>query len=373
MKKKLCPGQEGTIFLATMVSMLIMTMVGGYIFQGSSQDTHLIVEMKRSLQAQQLAEAGLARALSTLATSWSGGCTTSNIALGAGTYSTSRTLSGGRYLVSSTGTVAGISRTVTAEVTAPVTSAFNYALAAGSELEFGLVGQSSLTTTGDIYAGEEVELNANAATSAITVGAIDSVGSIEISGSGTITTGTQTTNASQVTFPTFDFSYYQTIAQSTGTYYSTNKTFNTVNSIPSPTGRVVFVNGNVTISASQSTTATIVATGSITISGGTTTVSSPSTQPALLTRTGTITISGTGASNPANLTTSGLVYSGNNFTITGNHHTVTINGLIVALGEIEGEFTGSAQNTITVNYANPGSLFGASGSSSSASIRSYNS
>ncbi|OIO39657.1 MAG: hypothetical protein AUJ72_00275 [Candidatus Omnitrophica bacterium CG1_02_46_14] len=373
MKINLFRSETGTIFLATMVSMMIMILIGGFIFQLTSQDTRLVIQMKRSLQAQQLAEAGLARALSTLAASWSGGCTTSNVALGAGTYSTSRTLSGGRYLVSSTGTVEGVSRTTTAEVTEPVTSAFNYALAAGSELEFEIVGQSFIVTGGDIYGGEEVELEAKASSSTITVGKIDSGGEIEVSGSGTITTGTQTENAPQVTFPTVDFSYYQTIAQSTGTYYSGNKTFSTINSIPSPAGRVVFVNGNVTISASQSTTATIIATGSITISGGTTTISPPSSQPAMLTQTGTIAISGTGASNPAGLSVTGLIYSGNNFTISGNHHTVTVNGLIVAQGELEGDYSGSAHNDLTVNYTNPGSLFGISGGSGSGAITSYNS
>ena len=258
-------------------------------------------------------------------------------------------------------------------MTAPVTSAFNYALAAGSELEFEIVGQSSVTTNGDIYAGEEVELKAKSGSSIITVGDVDSVDEIEVSGSGTITTGTRTEYAPQVTFPTIDFSYYQTIAQSTGTYYSSSKTFSTVNSIPSPTGNVVFVNGNITISASQSTTATIVATGSITISSGTTTITAPSSQPSMITQTGTITISGTGASSAASLSTSGLVYSGNNFTITSNHHTVMINGLIVALGEIEGDYSGAAQNSLNINYQNPGNLSGVSASSSSTSIRSYNS
>lgn len=373
MEKLLSANQRGTIFLATMVSMMIMIIMGGYIFQVTTQDSHLIAEMKKSLQAQQIAEAGLARGISTLKTNWSSSITTSNVSMGVGAYSTSLTSSGGRYLVSSTGTVSGVSRTVTAEVTAPVTSAFNYALAAGSELEFEIVGQSSVTTDGDIYAGDEVELKAGAATSTITTGKVDSAGDIEVSGPGTVTTGTRTENAPLVTFPTIDYSYYQSIAQSTGTYYSGSKTFSTVNSIPSPAGKVVFVSGNVTISASQSTTATIVATGSITISGGTTTISSPSSQPSMITQTGTITISGTGNSNPSCLSTTGLVYAGNNFTITGNHHTVTVNGLIVALGEIEGEYSGSAQNRLTVNYQNPGNLSGTSGGSSSSSIRSYNS
>ncbi|OIO37807.1 MAG: hypothetical protein AUJ71_04460 [Candidatus Omnitrophica bacterium CG1_02_49_16] len=373
MKKALRAGEKGTIFLTTMVSMLIMILIGGYIFQVTTQDTHLIAKMKKSLQAQQIAEAGLARGLSTLATNWSSSIATSDVSLGVGSYSTSLISSGGRYLVSSLGTVNDVSRTVTAEVTAPVTSAFNYALAAGSELEFEIVGQSFIVTGGDLYGGEEVKLEAQAGSSTITVGKIDSGGEIEVSGSGTITTGTRTENAPQVTFPMVDFSYYQSIAQSTGTYYSASKTFSTTNSIPSPDGRVVFVNGNVTISASQSTTATIVAIGSITISGGTTTISPPSTQPAMLTQTGTITVSGTGASNPSGLSVTGLIYSGNNFTITGNHHTVTVDGLIVSHGELEGDYSGSAHNDLTINYVNPGNLSGISGGSNSTTIASYNS
>ena len=105
MIKNLFANEKGTIFLTTMISMLIMILIGGYIFQVTTQDTHLIAEMKKSQQGQLIAEAGLARALSTLYTNWHASAIASNISLGAGSYSTSLTSSSGRYLVSSTGSV----------------------------------------------------------------------------------------------------------------------------------------------------------------------------------------------------------------------------------------------------------------------------
>ena len=124
--------------------------------------------------------------------------------------------------------------------------------------------------------------------------------------------------------------------------------------MPSPAGGVIFVNGNLTISASQTTSATIIATGSISITGGTTTINHPTNYPALVTQNQPITISGTGNSNPAGLVTTGLVYSGNDFSITGNHHTITVtNGAIIARGSLTGNSSGFSHNKIEVTYQKP--------------------
>ena len=83
MKNNPLANEKGTIFLTTMISMFMMVLMGGYIFQVTTQDTHLIAEMKYSQQAQLIAEAGLARALSTRFTNWCNSVTTNNVSLGA--------------------------------------------------------------------------------------------------------------------------------------------------------------------------------------------------------------------------------------------------------------------------------------------------
>ena len=347
MKKSLFSNEKGTIFLTTMVSMMIMIIMGGYIFQVTTQDTHLIAEMKKSLQAQQIAEAGLARGLSTLYSDWSNSITASDVSLGVGTYSTSLTSSGGRYLVSSTGTVSGVSRTVTAEVTPPGSSAFDYALAGGGNVTWDPgSGSSSGTLTGDIYAGGNLSMDGTVNGDAYAGGNITGTN-----------TGTQTTDAPATSFPTLTTSYYKTIAQANGTYYTGDKTFTTASPIPATVaGGVIYVTGNVTLYNVQSTTACIFVEGNIDMkkTGSSTprlTINQYSDYPALVSL-GNITIDAQGnSSNGSALTITGLVYTGGNFDIIGNHYNnpqVSITGSIISRGNITTSMT--AQNLVNVTY-----------------------
>ena len=99
------------------------------------------------------------------------------------------------------------------------------------------------------------------------------------------------------------------------------------------------MNGNLTIRGTQSTTAAIIATGNITIdkSGSVyprVTVNQYSNFPALMTQNGSITFTTTGSASPDSyLTVTGLIYSGNNFSVsTGNHTNLTVTGSILAKG-----------------------------------------
>ena len=369
MKNILLAAQTGAIFLTTMVSLLIMLIIGGYIFQVTTQDTHLIAKMKRSLQAQQIAEGGLARALSTLYTNWSASVATSDVALGVGTYSASLASSNGRYLVSSVGSAEGVTRSVSAEVTAPANSAFNYALAGGGNVTWDPgTGGSSGTLTGDLYAGGNLSMGGTINGNAYAGGSI--------SGSNN---GTQTTPAGAVSFPTVTNGYYKTIAQTNGQYISGNKTYNSGSPLPvSPAGGVIYVTGDVTINDVQSTTAVIFAEGNITMtkSGNSTprlTVNQYSNYPAIVTL-GNLTIDAHGnSSNGSALITTGLVYTGGNFDIIGNHYNnprISITGSLISRGNITTSLT--AQNNVVVTFVkqNPP---GFSTSLANTSIVSYNS
>jgi hypothetical protein len=252
-----------------------------------------------------------------------------------------------------------MTRTATAEVSAPSSSALNYAFAAGGNaiIDSG-TGQSPGTITGDIYGGGNVSLDGPSSGGVLAItGDVDAVGSLTASGSATVS-GVQTPLFStSVPFPTVDMSYFQTIATSNGQYINGNRTYTTASPIPSTVaGNVIYVNGDVTIQGTQSTTTAIFATGTITIqkSGSTyprITVTAPVvsglTYPAMVC-SGNFTYTSTG-NGGSYLTVSGLVYPQGNFTFSsGNNDTFTLNGSVLARGNIT--VSPTAQNTVTATY-----------------------
>ena len=372
-------GDRGTVFLSTMVSTLLMVMVAGYIYRLASYDLHYVSQLKKSAQAQQLADAGLAKALSTLASDFTAKDDPASFPvtdLENGNYDVTITQSSGRVLVSSVGVIGDTQRTATAEVSGPPPSAMDYSLA-GNSIAFTLVGQSSVTATGDIYSNTTISLNAQAGSSSVNLtnpGDADAGGTITTSGSGTISMGQSNPGSSLATFPTVNFSYYQDIAQNqNGYYYNGNKNYNSTNSMPSPSGGVIFINGDLTISKTQTTTAAIVVTGNVNLTGGTLSVDPQNNAyPALITQNGSITLSGTGNSDPSVLTAVGLVYSGNNFTISGNHHTINVTGSILAKGSLTGNYSGWAHNVLGVTYSSANLTAFTTPSSADFEVVSYN-
>ena len=205
------------------------------------------------------------------------------------------------------------------------------------------------TIVGDLYAGGDTELDGPSTGGDLVVtGDLDVVGNIDVDADDVIVSGTQTPTFSQTaTFPTVDFAYYQAIAVANGQYDDDNVTYDSSNPIPAaPAGGVIFVDGNITINGSHSTTACIVATGNITIGKDgstypmiTITAYSPSaevTYPAVLCQ-GNFVFSTTGNASPDSyLTITGLVYPQGNFTFSsGNHTSLTITGSVLARGNID--------------------------------------
>jgi len=372
MKKGLFINEKGTIFMTTMISMFIMILMGGYIFQVTTQDTRLIAQMKRSQQAQQIAEAGLARGLSMLYTNWASSVTVNNVSLGVGTYSTSLSSSSGRYLVSCVGSVGGVTRTATAEIKAPTGSAFDYVLSGGGNVAWDPgTGGSSGTLTGDIYASGNLSMGGTI-TGNVTYGG-------NVSGSNS---GTQTHPAPSISWPTVTNGYYKTIAQANGQYISGNKSYNSGSPIPAnPAGGVIYVTGNITINDIQSTTACIFAEGNITVTKSTSVtpiltvnqyIGADGSYPAIVTL-GNLTIDGHGNSSSGSaLTVTGLIYTGGNFDIIGNHYDnprISVTGSIISRGNITTSLT--SHNNVIVTYVKqnpPGFNVG----NASTSIVSYN-
>ncbi|MBI2095022.1 MAG: hypothetical protein HYT89_02515 [Candidatus Omnitrophica bacterium] len=374
-------GKQGTIFLSAMISALLMAIVGGSIYRLSSQDMHYVAQLKKSLQAQQLAEAGLSEALNTLKDDWnqkdSAGAFPETD-LGAGSYDADIVQSSGRVLISSVGAVDGTTRTATAEVSGPSSSSvLDYAIAAGGNavIDSG-TGQSPGSIVGDIYSGGNAVLDGPSSGGVLAItGGVDAGGSIDSSSSVTIS-GASTPDHEEVAFPTVDMAYYQNIATVNGNYTDGNRTYNNTSPIPSdPAGGVIYVSGNITIQGTQSTTACLVAGGNITInkSGSAypcVTINAPDSMPAVVTQ-GNFTYSSTG-NGGAYLTINGVSYSGGNFTFTsGNHDNLTLAGSLLAQGNIV--ISPTSYNQISVSYGSE-TLNGFSSSSGSdeMEILSYN-
>jgi len=360
-----------------MIAIFMTTLIGGSLFKFTSQDMFFVNRLKKSMQAKYLAEAGLARALSTLGADWDNRLTPGNFpstALAGGAYDASVATTGGRTLVSSVGTVDGVARTVTAEVEEPTISALNYILAGGGSMDLRLTAHSTCNITGDIYATGNIEMRANASGAVInltTPGNAYAGGTISSSGGGINVAGSLNSNyGSVVGFPVFDYNYFQTIATTNGYYYNGDRTYNSSTQLPvNPSGGVIFVNGNVSIADAQSTTQLcLVATGNITISRGTTTLQQFADYPAMLSQ-GNITIRSTGNSAQGRLVATGLVYAGGNFSLSGNHNSAVVTGSIIARGTLEETGT---QCALTMTYVaqNPSGMISSGGSGMA--VESYN-
>ncbi|HTL70521.1 MAG TPA: hypothetical protein VL404_04430 [Candidatus Eisenbacteria bacterium] len=354
--------QKGSVFVTTMVATLLMLLTGGYMYTMADQGLYNIKQLQYRAQAKYIADAGLADALGRLRTTWATSASYPSTTLAGGTYQASVTTISGRTKVTATATANGVTQVSTAEVVGPGLSALDYVFAAGGDASIDAgTGQSSGTINGDMYSGGDFTLDGPASGGTMTVtGDIQAAGNYTDSGgSSTTVNGTATPSFSTaVAFPTVDYSYYQTIAQTNGYYVNGNVTYASGAMPASPAGGVIYVNGDVTINGTQNTNACIVATGSITISktGNTyakVTITRPATTPessfpAAMCQ-GNFTWSTTGNGDGyVNIT--GLIYTQGNFTVaSANHETFTLTGSVVAAGNIN--LGPTAFSSVTAGYS----------------------
>lgn len=379
MRKHILLGQRGTTFLTTMICSFLMVLVGGSLYQMTASDLHYVNRLKKSLGAQQLADAGLAGKLSALNSNWSSavGSTLSGN-LGQGSYSAAVTQSSGKYLVSSTGTVQGVQRTASAEVLPASSSVFDYAIASGGNMTLNSgTSNSPGTVTGDVYSGGNLAMDGGTGGSMMTItGDVQATGNISTNSTVAVSGSTTANYGTSLDFPVPDLASYRAIAQANGTYYSGNKTYSNSNPLPSAgAGGVLYIGGNVTIHGTQTITGCLVVTGNLTIkkSGGTypqITINQFGNYPALI-NAGNFgfTSSGNGG---AFFTANGLVYVSGNATFGGNHVNVTVNGCIEDRGNLS--ISPSSDTNFTINFAsqNPPYFDEGGGGSSTMEILSYN-
>ena len=132
--KRMLKSQSGFVLVLVMAFvglMLFSVLALGTMIQ---RDANLIRQVKEREQARYMAEAGINHALAVLQedgfTAWSN----FNDTLDTGSYSVTRTETGGRYLLTSVGTVNGVSKTVKAEVIDKTPTALNYFSGAGNNV-----------------------------------------------------------------------------------------------------------------------------------------------------------------------------------------------------------------------------------------------
>ncbi len=347
--------QVGAIFLGTMIALLMMAIVGGAIFSLTSQDLFFVNHLKKYTQARNLAEAGLAQACASLKSNWSSNAAYPMTNVGQGNYQATVATTSSRTLVTSVGTVQGITRSVTAEVVPPTISAFNYSIASGgsSTIDSG-TGQSPGIVTGSIYSygGMTLDGPSSGGVFQINGDAVTASGSLAVSSSVTVS-GTQTTNyATTVPFPSVDLSYYQAIASANGQYFAGSKVYNSGQIPAAPAGGVIYISGSCTVYGTQNTNTTLVVGGSLTIqkTGNTypkITVTKTDGMPAMVVM-GSMAYQSSG-NGGSYLNVTGLIYTAGSFSFqSGNNDTFTLNGSLVSLGSIS--ISPQSQNLVTINY-----------------------
>lgn len=268
-------GQRGIVFFTTLVLLGITALICSGITIMVLRDTFTVKRMKSGMQAYYLAEAGSEEALKEVMDNFGWVPSGYPKSLGAGTYSVSVSTYStdiSRKLITSTGTVSGVSKSISVQVLYTGPEAFNYPALGGGKLT--IAGGSTVSDTGPINVHSNSPGNG-----AVEVGSVWSWSSGRVEGTasacgtvvrhanGTVTVLPVINGAPTVDLPPFDdnfFQYYYNLANADGKAYSGNKTF-----ISDPcagtTNHVVYVNGQVRLDGTWSMTGCVVATGKIII------------------------------------------------------------------------------------------------------------
>lgn len=237
------------------------------------QDARLIERVREKEQARFMAEAGINHALSNIQNDGFAARADFSGVLDIGSYSVVFSQVGARHLIISTGTVNGISQTVSAEIADNTPTALDYFSGAGNDIRINsLVSDANIV--GDIHANNNVYLKAGPFFALLTI-----VG--DVSATGIVKEGTKYNTGSwdwmdnnvfinganddaatvyegenRITFPSLDYlkASYRQAAIDSGDYYGSNQVFNSASL--SPGNGVVYVDGNA------------VFVGSCTLSGG---------------------------------------------------------------------------------------------------------
>ena len=246
------------------------------------QDTHMVKRLRYSTQAQYLAEAGISDALATLVTNGfsefvSG---TPSPALGDGTYSfTVKEYTVGtedRWLVSSQGTVSGISRTATIEIKDVSSPTLKNALSAGTNIAIK-ANKGDVTITGDIHANNDLTLKEIGGEfgqlSVMAPGSGEGTGKATSSNKYSVDTGVSIAdpppasggNKPRLSMPIFRFDIFKQVAIDEGVYYGSSQTFTDEWNLRGGAAGIIYVDGDVVFNGRCRVRGGFVAKGDITL------------------------------------------------------------------------------------------------------------
>ena len=266
--------KKGTIFIQVLLLSMLMIFIAVGVANMLLQDVHMIKRLKRSTQAQFLAEAGINRALATIANM--GGMSTLaqgnflNGNLGTGDYVVTVDETGGRWMLISVGTSEGVEKTVGMEIEDITPTALDYIMTAQNDLKIRAGFISFIDINGPIHGNNSVRLStglllgfmdiSDTATYTQDNAYVDVYwwGQIVV-GSDTFSSNTHITRPGWqqplVTFPTFDYQYYKDLAMGADLaddpaddYYAGDTTFGAWDSTTSlnPVNSVIYVDGTAT-------------------------------------------------------------------------------------------------------------------------------
>jgi hypothetical protein len=327
--------RKGVAFFFALQMIIIAVLICAGLVIAAARDSYDITRLRHGAQAYFLSEAGVEEALRDLNIDFDYVPAGYPKRLGAGTYSVSITdhpTIADRRLVTASGTVGNVTKTVRLQVEGQSPAAFDYAVLSGGALTISGANVISDGSSVDVHSNNRDRIIGGTIDGrASACGSITAV-SVDISG------GTYP-NSPYVEIPPFDdnfFQYYYDLAAAGGKVYDTPQTFTpTKNPCAGAANHVVYVNGTVTLSGSFSFTGCIVATGRITVAG-VVIQSQYGNLPAYITK-GAITIAGTN-------TVEGMVYSGGALTVSGTN-TVT--------GSLCSRSSTMISGTNTIHYDKP--------------------
>jgi hypothetical protein len=255
-------GNKGVIFIIVMVMSMLMVFIAVSASNMLLQDVHMVKHLKYSTEAQYLAESGISDALATLVElGFPARTNPANFPqknLGEGTYDVTVIESGTRVLLSSVGTVRGVSRTVALEVKDNTPTSLYYMMASGSDMMFRALLLGWANINGNMHSNRNLLLQAlwagwidvDTCGSSCCDGRVSASGTVDVregfAGNVTIhgNGGVPIEGAPPVTFPNFDYTYYKGLAQASGDYYSGNVVFR--DQTLSPGNGIVYVEGTAT-------------------------------------------------------------------------------------------------------------------------------
>ncbi|MFH1799016.1 MAG: pilus assembly PilX N-terminal domain-containing protein [Candidatus Omnitrophota bacterium] len=250
--------KKGIVLIIVMSFMGLIVLSTVSLATMIQQDVRLIEWVREKEQARFLAEAGINHALSKIKVNGFASRADFSGNLDTGSYSVAFSEVGGRYLITSVGTVSGISKTVTAEIAGDTPTALNYFSGAGNDIN--MQAQIALCQiNGDIHANHDVNLRAGFFSTLIVNGDVSASHHVYTSTGfwGTLQiNGSITEDADSITFPRFDYDAYKQVAQEAGDYYNSDAVFT---GTLSPANGIIYVKGTATFIGACTLTGGIIA------------------------------------------------------------------------------------------------------------------